>query len=208
VIKRAGVPENLGAGAGCVTPPTSKNADRDPLCGWVGVSSIDRTGAKQQSVPSRRSHRGPSITIGMRLVIPTLSHGTPEQVARFADATRRGEITWCQLFSEPAAGSDLAALRTKATPVDGGWSVSGHKVWNSWAHHAEWSILIARTDPSVGRHAGLTFFFVINMATPGLEIRPIRPVSGRTECNEVFLVDVHLPDHNRIGPDGGGGGSR
>jgi len=147
---------------------------------------------------------GPFIGIGMRMAIPTvMTHGTAEQVARLAGPTLRGEYTWCQLFSEPGAGSDLAGIRTRAARDGDSWVVNGQKVWSSWAHYGDWAILLARTDPTVPKHRGLTFF-VLDMKTPGIEVRPIRQISGKSDFNETFLTDVRIPDANRVGAVGAG----
>jgi acyl-CoA dehydrogenase len=151
--------------------------------------------------------KGPFTSIGTGMALPVIArHGNDEQKARFIDATLKGDITWCQLFSEPAAGSDLAALRTKAVRADDGsgdWIVNGQKVWSSWAHLTDWAILVVRTDPTLPKHKGLTFF-VVDMKTPGIETRPIRQISGASEFNETFLTDVRIPDANRIGAEGEG----
>ena len=151
--------------------------------------------------------KGPFTSIGTGMALPVIAkHGNDEQRARFIEATLKGDITWCQLFSEPAAGSDLAALRTKAVRADDGsgdWIVNGQKVWSSWAHLTDWGILVVRTDPALPKHKGLTFF-VVDMKTPGIETRPIRQISGASEFNETFLTDVRIPDANRIGAEGEG----
>ena len=153
-----------------------------------------------------RLPKGPYITIGLGMALTVIGkHGTPEQIARFCEATLKGEITWCQLFSEPSAGSDLANLRTKAVSDGDHWVVNGQKVWSSWAHLAEWGILVVRTDPTVPKHKGLTFF-VVDMKSPGVEVRPIRQISGASDFNETFLTDVRIPDSDRIGAVGGGWG--
>jgi len=147
---------------------------------------------------------GVFLQIGMNMAVPVIvAHGTAEQSTRFARPTLLGEITWCQLFSEPSAGSDLAALRTKATRDGDGWRINGQKLWSSWAHHADFAILLARTDPALPKHKGLTFF-VLDMRSPGITIRPIRQISGKSEFNEVFLDDVPVADTNRIGRVGEG----
>ena len=130
-------------------------------------------------------------------------YGTPEQRDRFLGPTRRAEITWCQLFSEPEAGSDLAGLRTRAERADGGWRLTGQKVWTSLARQADWAIGLARTDPDVPKHPGLTYFLV-DMHAPGLDIRPLREITGRTMFNEVFLDDVFVPDDCVLGAPGDG----
>lgn len=147
---------------------------------------------------------GPFVAIGMSMAIPTmLVHGTREQLSRFAQPTLRGDDLWCQLFSEPGAGSDLAAIRTRAVRDGDAWIVNGQKVWSSWAHHADWAILLARTDPSVPKHRGLTFF-VLDMKSPGVEVRRIRQISGKSDFDETFLTDVRIPDSHRIGAVGDG----
>ena len=130
-------------------------------------------------------------------------YGTPEQQERFLGPTRDGSITWCQLFSEPEAGSDLAGLRTKAERTDGGWRLTGQKVWTSLARQADWAIGLARTDPDVPKHRGLTYFLV-DMHAPGLDIRPLREITGRTMFNEVFLDEVFVPDECVLGAPGDG----
>lgn len=144
------------------------------------------------------------ISIGFNMAMVALkSHGTREQYQSFGKRTYGGEIAWCQLFSEPAAGSDLAALRTRAVKEGASWIVNGQKVWSSWAHHADYGILIARTDPSLPKHQGLTFF-ILDMHSPGVEVRPIRQITGVSEFNETFLTDVVMPDANRVGVEGEG----
>jgi alkylation response protein AidB-like acyl-CoA dehydrogenase len=151
----------------------------------------------------------PDLGIGGWAIAAIISHGTAEQLARFAWPTLTGEITWCQLFSEPEAGSDLASLRTKAVRVNGdghsgaGWRLTGQKVWTSLAGEADWAICLARTDPSVQKHKGITFFLV-SMRDPGIEVRPLREITGRAMFNEVFLDDVFVPDDCVVGRPGEG----
>ncbi|MEQ0557469.1 acyl-CoA dehydrogenase family protein [Amycolatopsis sp. NEAU-NG30] len=147
--------------------------------------------------------RRPDLVIGAWAVPTILEHGNDEQRARFARPTLRGEITWCQLFSEPGAGSDLAALRTAARRVDGGWRLSGQKVWTSLAREADWGICLARTDPDVPKHKGITYFLV-DMRAEGITTRPLREITGEAVFNEVFLDDVFVPDADVVGPPGGG----
>ncbi|MET7359801.1 acyl-CoA dehydrogenase [Streptomyces sp. NPDC005562] len=133
-------------------------------------------------------------------VVPSLvAYGTDEQRARFLAPTLRGELLWCQLFSEPCAGSDLAALRTRAERVDGGWRVNGQKVWTSAAQWADHGILLARTNPSAPKHQGLTYFLVDMKNTPGIDIRPLKEITGESLFNEVYFDDVLLPADAAVG---------
>ena len=140
----------------------------------------------------------PDLVIGWWAVPTILEAGTAEQIEQFVPATLRGEIRWCQLFSEPGAGSDLAALRTKAVRVEGGWTLSGQKVWTSAAHKADWGVCLARTDPDLPKHKGITYFLV-DMRSPGIDIRPLREITGDELFNEVFFDDVFVPDELVVG---------
>jgi alkylation response protein AidB-like acyl-CoA dehydrogenase len=132
-------------------------------------------------------------------VTPALiQYGTPEQQQRFLPATLRGETVWCQLFSEPGAGSDLAGLTTRAERADGGWRLTGQKVWTSLAKQASWAICVARTDPDAPRHDGISYFLV-DMASPGVTVRPLREMTGDALFNEVFLDGVFVPDALVVG---------
>ncbi|MFJ1914462.1 acyl-CoA dehydrogenase family protein [Streptomyces sp. NPDC088147] len=148
------------------------------------------------------------IGIGLGMAAPTiLRYGTQEQKERFLRPLWIGEEVWCQLFSEPGAGSDLAALGTRAVrdgdSVSGDWIVNGQKVWTSSAHAARWAILIARTDPDLPKHLGISYF-LCDMTDPGVEVRPLRQITGEAEFNEVFLTDVRIPDALRLGGIGEG----
>jgi 3-oxochol-4-en-24-oyl-CoA dehydrogenase len=132
-------------------------------------------------------------------VLPTLiAHGSPEQQERFIAPSLRGEISWCQMFSEPGAGSDLASLSTRAERVDGGWSITGQKVWTSMAREADWAICLARTDAGVTKHQGIGCF-LMGMTTPGIDIRPLRELTGSAMFNEIFLTGVFVPDDCVVG---------
>jgi len=136
--------------------------------------------------------------------LPTIiSHGSVEQQERFVTPTLRGEILWCQLFSEPGAGSDLAALSTKATKVDGGWRIDGQKVWTSTAQWAQYGILLARSNPDVPKHQGITYF-ILDMKAENVDIRPLREITGDSLFNEVFLDGVFIPDDCVVGEIDGG----
>ncbi|MFE0923142.1 acyl-CoA dehydrogenase family protein [Streptomyces nigra] len=151
---------------------------------------IDASGAPNLQVESRLAYSmgAPSV----------LAWGSAEQKERLLRAIATGE-RWCQLFSEPGAGSDLAAIDTRAVREDGGWRVTGQKVWTSMAASSRRGMLLARTDPAQPKHHGLTYF-VLDLATPGVEIRPLRQITGEAEFSEVYLTDVRIPDADRLGP--------
>ncbi|WP_031464524.1 acyl-CoA dehydrogenase family protein [Sciscionella sediminilitoris] len=142
--------------------------------------------------------------IGLGMAAPTiLAFGTEEQKRRFLRPLWTGEEIWCQLFSEPGAGSDLAALATRAVPDGSDWVVNGQKVWTSSGHLARFAILVARTDPDVPKHRGMTYF-LCDMTDPGVDVRPLRQITGEAEFNEVFLSEVRIPDSQRLGEVGQG----
>ncbi len=147
---------------------------------------------------------GGFFDIGLGMCIPTLlTHGTPEQAERYTKPALYGEEIWCQLFSEPAAGSDLAGIRTRAEKDGDEWVVNGQKIWTSGAHYSDYGILVTRSNPDVPKHKGLTFFF-LDMKTPGVEVKPIKQISGGANFNEVYFTDVRIPDSQRLGAEGDG----
>jgi alkylation response protein AidB-like acyl-CoA dehydrogenase len=173
---------------------------------WPKPYGLDASAEQQLTIADELRRAGitrSDLVIGAWAAPTILKHGTAQQQERFVWPTLRGEITWCQLFSEPEAGSDLAALRTRATRVDGGWRLNGQKVWTSRAAEADWAICLARTNPDVPKHKGITYFLV-DMRSPGIDVRPLREITGDTMFNEVFLDDVHVPDSCVVGELGDG----
>jgi alkylation response protein AidB-like acyl-CoA dehydrogenase len=142
--------------------------------------------------------------IGYGMGAPTLvAHGSDAQLARYLRPLFTGEEIWCQLFSEPGAGSDVASLSTSAVRDGDEWIINGQKVWTTLAHLSRWGMLIARTDPDAPKHKGMTYF-VIDMQAPGVEVRPLRQMTGEAEFNEIFMTDVRIPDAERLGDVGEG----
>lgn len=184
----------LLADSGLVSPPMAEpyGIEAGPLEQLILQDEYDRHGIAQ-----------PSMGIGQWVVPIVLQRGTPEQLARLAGPALCGEEIWCQLFSEPEAGSDVASLSLRATRVDGGWRLQGQKIWTTLAHRADWGLLLARTDPEAGRHQGLTMFLV-DMHAEGVEVRPIVQASGDAEFNEVFFDDAFVPDEMVLGEPGQG----
>ncbi|MCE9516307.1 MAG: acyl-CoA dehydrogenase [Mycobacterium sp.] len=168
---------------------------------WPRPYGRDASPAEQLLIDSELAAVGvvrPDLVIGWWAVPTILEGGTPEQIDRFVPATLRGELIWCQLFSEPGAGSDLASLRTKAVRADGGWKLTGQKVWTSAAHKADWGVCLARTDADAPKHKGITYFLV-DMRSAGIVIRPLREITGDELFNEVFFDDVFVPDDMVVG---------
>ncbi|MGV9598001.1 acyl-CoA dehydrogenase [Streptosporangium sandarakinum] len=145
----------------------------------------------------------PQMIIGAWVVPSIVAYGTPEQQERFLPPTLSGEMIWCQLFSEPGAGSDLASLQMKAEKVEGGWRLNGQKIWTSVAHVAEWGICIARNSSEGSKHEGITYF-IVDMKAPGVTVRPLTEMTGENLFNEVFLDDVFVPDELVVGEVGQG----
>jgi alkylation response protein AidB-like acyl-CoA dehydrogenase len=216
---RAWLQEHLPWEYGTGLPPRFATLDEEVAFGrewqaklaearWVGVTWPADVGGRgagplvhyvvQEELARARA---PELVgrIGINLVGPTLlAHGTDEQRARWLGAILRADILFCQLFSEPGAGSDLAALSTKAVRDDGGWRLSGQKVWTSYAQFADWGLCLARTDPDVKKQAGITAF-AIDMRADGVEVRPLKQITGESDFNEVFLDEVFVPDDCVIG---------
>lgn len=177
--------------------------------GYVGVTWPTQYGGAggtimQQAIVNEELARagvaGLPNHVGVGMCGPTvMAHGSEDQKSRYLRRLLRGDDIWCQLFSEPGSGSDLAALRTSARQVeDGSWVVNGQKVWTTFAQHAAYGILLARTDRTVAKHRGLTMF-VVDMKAPGVTVRPIRQMNGVEEFNEVFFDNVSIPDSERLG---------
>jgi alkylation response protein AidB-like acyl-CoA dehydrogenase len=173
---------------------------------WPSPYGLDAPPQLQLLIDEELARAGvvrPDLVIAGWAIPTILKYGTAEQIERFVAPTMRGELVWCQLFSEPGAGSDLASLRTRAERVAGGWRLSGQKVWTSVAHRADWGICLARTDADLPKHKGITYFLV-DMTSPGLDVRPLREITGEALFNEVFLDDVFVPDEFVVGDINGG----
>ncbi|MFS0884066.1 acyl-CoA dehydrogenase family protein [Aeromicrobium sp. 179-A 4D2 NHS] len=197
-----------------VDPVEFLGARFDAGLAWVhfpkGRGGLDRPREEQQLVEQLLAEAGapaPDLgrnSIGLGMAAPTLlAFGSDEQLDRYLRPLFTCEEIWCQLFSEPGAGSDLAGVATKAVLDGDTWIVNGQKVWTSGAQNAQRAILVARTDPTVPKHAGLSYF-VVDMRDPGVDVRPLRQITGEAEFNEVFLSDVRVPDADRVGAVGAG----
>jgi 3-oxochol-4-en-24-oyl-CoA dehydrogenase len=168
---------------------------------WPKPYGRDASPAEQLLIDRELAEAGverTDLVIGWWAAPTILEHGSKEQIERFIPPTLSGELFWCQLFSEPGAGSDLASLRMKAVRADGGWKLTGQKVWTSRADWAQWGVCLARTDPDAPKHKGITYFLV-EMSTPGIDIRPLREITGDDLFNEVFFDDVFVPDDMVVG---------
>lgn len=193
-------------------PRASRAAQYDLGLAWVahpkGLGGLGVSTAHQAHVDETVVAAGGQLCwsvnpIGYGMAAPTLLRYLGPNADRFLRPLFTGEELWCQLFSEPAAGSDLAGMATRAVRDGAEWVVDGQKVWTSLAHLARWGLLLCRTDPDAPKHAGLTYF-VLDMTAPGVEVRPLRQATGDAEFNEVFLTGVRIPDTARIGPVHGG----
>lgn len=176
---------------------------------WPAPWGIDATPLQQLIIDEEFAKRAqlvrPSLGIAEWILPSVIRAGSTGLQEKLIPATQRGELAWCQLFSEPGAGSDLAALATRATKVDGGWRINGHKIWTSSAQRADYGALLARTDPDARKHRGIGYF-IVDMRSAGIEVAPIKQASGDTEFNEVFLTDVFVPDEMLLGEPTGGWG--
>ncbi|QYJ04894.1 acyl-CoA dehydrogenase family protein [Nocardioides panacisoli] len=179
---------------GYLTPhwPRPAGLAADPVTQVVIDQELDRAGVQR-----------PDLVIAGWALPTILEHGTDAQRERFVEPSLHGDLVWCQLFSEPGSGSDLASLRTRAERVDGGWRLTGQKVWTSMAERADWAICLARTDPDAPAHRGITYF-VVDMRTAGIEVRPLREITGEALFNEVFLDGVFVPDDCVVAEPGDG----
>ncbi len=190
-----------------------RGAQYDAGLAWinfpVGYGGLGLRPSYQREVDRRVRAAGAAAStarlfFGMYLVAPTIvTHGSEWAKQRFLKPIFTGEDSWCQLFSEPGAGSDLASLATRAVRDGDEWVVNGQKVWNTLAHIADLGMLVTRTDPDVPKHKGLTYF-AVDMHQPGVEVRPLRQITGEAEFNEVYLTDARIPDSYRIGEVGEG----
>ncbi len=181
--------------------------------GWAGISWPKEYGGRgasliEQAVYSAEMVRArapsPANVLGLAMGGPTvIGHGTEEQKERFIQPILSGEEIWCQGFSEPESGSDLASLKTKAVKDNGDWLVTGQKVWTTFAHHSKWCMLVARTDTEVPKHKGLTYF-LMDMEQEAVQVRPLRQITGQAEFNELFLEEARIPDANVLGGVGNG----
>ena len=175
----------------------------DEGSGGLGVNPVLQRHVEVRLREAGASPMKPAMFF-MHLAGPTIhTHGDKESKDRFLRPMFTGEERWCQLFSEPGAGSDFAGLATRAIEDGDSWIVNGQKVWNTMAHLGDWGMLVTRTDPDMPKHRGMTYF-AMDMKSPGVDVQPLRQITGEAEFNEVFLTDVQIPDSNRIGDVGDG----
>ena len=181
--------------------------------GWAGISWPKEYGGRGATLSSRRSstrrwsargrRRWPTCS-ALAMGGPTvIAHGTEEQSQRYLPPILSGEEIWCQGSRSPSAGSDLASLKTRAVRDGDEWVVTGQKVWTTFAHHAKWCMLVARTDPEAPKHKGLTYF-LMDMEQDAVQVRPLRQITGESEFNELFIEEARIPDENIIGGEGNG----
>ena len=172
--------------------------------GGYGGTPIQQVIFSQEEGKSGVAGLGGPFAIGLGMCIPTLmAYGAKDAIGRYVGPALRGEEIWCQLFSEPAGGSDVAGLRTRAEKDGDTWTINGQKIWTTGAQISDYGILLTRTDPNVPKHKGLTMFY-LDMKSPGVEVRPIKQASGASGFNEVFFTDVKIPDSQRLGEVGQG----
>jgi acyl-CoA dehydrogenase len=172
--------------------------------GGYGGTPIQQVIFSQEEGRFDASNLGSPFAIGLGMCIPTLmAYGAKDAVARHVKPALHGEDIWCQLFSEPAGGSDVAGLRTRAEKNGDIWTINGQKIWTTGAQISDYGILLTRTDPNAPKHKGLTMFY-LSMKSPGVEVRPIKQASGQSGFNEVFFTDVKIPDSQRLGEVGQG----
>ena len=173
-----------------------------PEFGGRGASPIEEVIWRQEE--TRYELPTNFFLIGQGMIGPTLmAWATTDDKARYLPPLASGEEVWCQLFSEPAGGSDLAALRTRAEPDGDDWIINGQKIWTSGAHYADYGVIVVRTDPTLPKHKGLSYFY-IDMRAPGVEIKPIKQLTGDADFNEVYFTDVRVSDRQRLGEVGQG----
>jgi len=175
-----------------------------PDCGGLGLGPKEQQRAQARLAAAGAPSAGVRNPIGYGMCAPTIAtHGTPEQKARYLRPLFTNEEIWCQLFSEPGAGSDVAGLSSRAQRDGDEWVLNGQKVWTTLAHISSFGLIVARTNPDVPKHKGLTAFLV-DMKAPGVEVRPLYQITGEAEFNEVFFTDVRMPDTARLGGEGEG----
>src|SRR5436309_7878389 len=181
--------------------------------GYAGLSWPEEYGGRgatliEQAIfneeMARQKAPGVANVLGLVMGGPVvIAHGTDDQKKRFLNPILSAEEIWCQGFSEPESGSDLASLKTKAVKSNGGWKITGQKVWTTYAHEAKWCMLVARTDPDAPKHKGLTYF-LMDMDQDAVQVRPLRQITGEAEFNEIFMEEARIPDENVVGGVGDG----
>jgi alkylation response protein AidB-like acyl-CoA dehydrogenase len=181
--------------------------------GWAGISWPEEYGGKgatliEQAIFNEELGRQrvplPANVLGLVMGGPVvIAHGNQDQKERYLDPILSGEEIWCQGFSEPESGSDLASLKTRAVKSNGGWKVTGQKVWTTYAHEAKWCMLLARTDQDAPKHKGITYF-ILDVEQANVDVRPLRQITGESEFNEIFMEEAEIPDENIVGEVGGG----